>query len=72
MLKQSAKQLAPYLLANYIYTLVKSYNSFYQDNPIIAEENVDQRKFRVQLSRLTSNIIKGGMKILGIQMPKRM
>ena len=72
VLKQSAKQLAPYLLANYIYTLVKSYNSFYQDNPIIAEENVDQRKFRVQLSRLTSDIIKGGMKILGIQMPKRM
>ncbi|MAJ05305.1 MAG: arginine--tRNA ligase [Crocinitomicaceae bacterium] len=72
VLEQSAKQLAPYLLANYLYTLVKSYNSFYQDNPIIAEENVDQRKFRVQLSRLTSDIIKGGMKILGIQMPKRM
>ena len=59
VLEQSAKQLAPYLLANYLYTLVKSYNSFYQDNPIIAEENVDQRKFRVQLSRLTSDIIKG-------------
>ena len=58
VLEQSAKQLAPYLLANYLYTLVKSYNSFYQDNPIIAEENVDQRKFRVQLSRLTSDIIR--------------
>ena len=72
IIKQSAEKLAPYLLANYLYTLVKSYNSFYQDNPIIAEENIDQRNFRVKLSLLTSRIIKGGMEILGIDMPKRM
>ena len=72
IIKQSAEKLAPYLLANYLYTLVKSYNSFYQDNPIIAEENIDQRDFRVKLSLLTSRIIKGGMEILGIDMPKRM
>ena len=72
VLKQSAEKLAPYLLANYLYTLVKSFNSFYQDNPILAEENLDQRNFRVKLSLLTSKIIKGGMEILGIDMPKRM
>ena len=72
VLKHSAEKLAPYLLANYLYTLVKSFNSFYQDNPILAEENLDQRNFRVKLSLLTSKIIKGGMEILGIDMPKRM
>ena len=72
ILEQSAKELSPYLLANYLYSLVKSYNSFYQDHPIITEDNYDLRNFRVQMSRLVSEIIEKGMNILGIEMPDRM
>ena len=72
VLAQSAKELSPYLLANYIYTLVKSYNSFYQDHPVITEKEKDLRNFRIQMSKLVSVIIEKGMRILGIEMPKRM
>ena len=72
ILGQSAKDLSPYLLANYLYSLVKSYNSFYQDHPIITEDNYDLRNFRVQMSKLVSEIIEKGMNILGIEMPDRM
>ena len=72
ILEQSAKELSPYLLANYLYSLVKSYNSFYQDHPIITEDNYDLRNFRVQMSKLVSEIIEKGMNILGIEMPDRM
>ena len=72
ILGQSAKELSPYLLANYLYSLVKSYNSFYQDHPIITEDNYDLRNFRVQMSKLVSEIIEKGMNILGIEMPDRM
>ena len=72
ILKQSATELSPYVLANYLYSLVKSYNSFYQDYPIITEPVENSKNFRIQLSHMTSNLIEKGMKILGIEMPLRM
>jgi len=72
VLEQSATELSPYILANYLYSLVKSYNSFYQDYPIITEPVENSKNFRIQLSNMTSNLIEKGMKILGIEMPLRM
>ena len=72
VLEQSATELSPYILANYLYSLVKSYNSFYQDFPIITEPVENSKNFRIQLSNMTSNLIEKGMKILGIEMPLRM
>jgi arginyl-tRNA synthetase len=72
VMNQSAKQLSPYLLANYLYSLVKSYNSFYQEFPILSEVNQDCKNFRIKLSKLVSEIIGSGMRVLGIEMPKRM
>ena len=72
VLDQSAKELSPYLLANYLYSLVKSYNSFYQDHPVITEKLDSRRSFRTQMSKLVAEIIEKGMGILGIEMPERM
>lgn len=72
VIMESSKELSPYLLANYLYGLVKTYNAFYQEYPIIGEENMNNKNFRIELSNLTSNIIERGMKLLGIEMPNRM
>ena len=72
VIMESSRELSPYLLANYLYSLVKSYNAFYQDYPIISEENISNKNFRIELSRLTLKIIESGMKLLGINMPDRM
>ncbi len=72
VIMESSRELSPYLLANYLYSLVKSYNAFYQDYPIISEENISNKNFRIELSRLTLKIIENGMKLLGINMPDRM
>ncbi len=72
VLKQAAIDLSPAILANYLYALVKSYNSFYQDSPVIREENKDLKGFRLQLSNITARVLNTGMNIMGIQMPDRM
>jgi arginyl-tRNA synthetase len=72
VLINAAKDFSPSILANYLYNLVKSYNSFYQDSSVIREENDDLRIFRIQLSELTSRVLERGMNILGIEMPSRM
>jgi len=59
-------------LANYLFNLVKSYNSFYQESPVIREEDENIKGFRLQLSDLTSSVLSKGMNILGIEMPERM
>ncbi|WP_430613597.1 arginine--tRNA ligase [Flavobacterium sp. JP2137] len=63
---------SPALLANYIYDLVREYNSFYQTVPILGEENLDLKVFRVQLSHKVGTVIKSGFSLLGIAVPDRM
>ena len=72
ILTASAKEYAPSVLANYLFNIVKSYNSFYQEYPIIKEENTHLRNLRLQISLLTLKVIKKGMGILGCEMPERM
>ena len=72
VLKQAAIELSPAILANYLYTLVKSFNSFYQESPVIREQNEDLKGFRLQLSNITARVLSKGMNIMGIQMPERM
>jgi arginyl-tRNA synthetase len=72
MVIEAGKELSPALIANYAYELVKTYNHFYQDTPIIREENNELRVFRLQISLYAANIIKDAMKLLGIDVPEQM
>lgn len=55
---KSAETLSPALVANYVYDLVKAYNSFYQNNPILNQENENVKQFRLNISDLTAKTIK--------------
>ncbi|EJL72458.1 arginine--tRNA ligase [Chryseobacterium populi] len=72
VVEKSAETLSPALVANYLYDLVKSYNSFYQNNPILIQEDENIRQFRLNLSDLTSRTIKKSLGLLGIGTVNRM
>ncbi|MBL7887739.1 MAG: arginine--tRNA ligase [Flavobacterium sp.] len=72
VIQDAAKNHSPALIANYTYDLVKEFNSFYQNVPILPEENLDKKVFRVQLSNLVANTIKDAFGLLGIEVPERM
>ncbi|SFA74109.1 arginyl-tRNA synthetase [Flavobacterium swingsii] len=72
VIQSAATNHSPALLANYIYDLVKEYNSFYQTVSILGEENHDKKVFRVQLSKKVADTIKTAFKLLGIDVPERM
>ena len=71
-IKQAAENLSPALIANYIYELVKEFNSFYQQVTILGEENTDKRVFRVKMSKKVGDVIASGFALLGIEVPERM
>ena len=68
----AAKNNSPALIANYVYDLVKKYNSFYQSFPILGCEQETTKIFRLQLSKKVAGVIKSGFHLLGIQVPERM
>ncbi len=69
---QAGKEFSPALIANYIYDLVKQFNSFYHDFSILKEGNEDVRAFRLLLSKSVAKVVKSGMGLLGIEVPERM
>ena len=62
----------PALVANYVYDLVKSFNSFYQSLPILKTAFEDKKTFRVELSKLVGITIKNALSLLGIGVVNRM
>ncbi len=68
----ASKNFSPALIANYIYDLVKEYNSFYQTVPILNNDNIDEKILRIQISEQTGFTIKKAFNLLGIEVPERM
>jgi arginyl-tRNA synthetase len=72
VVKQAGTEYNVSLIGNYVYELVKEYNQFYHDFPILKEGNSGLRNFRLLLSKNVALTIKKGMKLFGIDVPERM
>lgn len=72
VVEKAAELLSPALVANYLYDLVKTYNSFYQSNIILKLEDENLKQFRLNLSNLTALTIKKSLSLLGIGTVNRM
>jgi arginyl-tRNA synthetase len=69
IIESAAKTYSPNLLCNYLYDLAQKYNSFYNSDKIIGSEN---ESFRLSLTAATGQVLKNGLKLLGIEAPDRM
>ncbi|WP_311325722.1 arginine--tRNA ligase [Capnocytophaga sputigena] len=72
IVQEAADNYSPAVVANYVYDLVKDFNSFYQNVSILGEEDTSKRHFRVALSKKIGELIAESFKMLGIQVPERM
>ena len=72
VVEKAAETLNPAQVANYVYDLVKTYNSFYQNNPVMTLEDENAKQFKLQISDLTAKTIKKSLHLLGINVVNRM
>ena len=72
VIKSSYKELSPALIANYLYDLVKSFNSLYQNHHILNSESKDSTLVRLNISSKTAEIIESCCDLLGIELPNKM
>ncbi|OGK39797.1 hypothetical protein A2954_05235 [Candidatus Roizmanbacteria bacterium RIFCSPLOWO2_01_FULL_37_12] len=68
---EAAKNLAPNLIANYLYDLAQKYNLFYQKHKILDAEN-ETKNFRLLLTNATGQVLKNGLYLLGIKTVEKM
>ena len=71
-IQKAAEDLSPALVANYVYDLVKLFNSFYQNHSVLKAEDENLKNFRLWLSQWVSNTISNALNLLGIQSPEKM
>jgi len=72
IIEQAGNEQNPSVIANYIFHLAKTFNSFYTEHSIANAETAIKKQLRLQLATITSNIIKSGMSLMGIAVPERM
>lgn len=70
--RMAGDDFSPALIANYVYDLVKIFNTFWHDVPVLKAEDETVKDFRVALSMQTGYAVKMGMGLLGIDVPERM
>ncbi|GEM54193.1 arginine--tRNA ligase [Flavobacterium branchiophilum] len=72
IIQNAAQHHSPALIANYVYDLVKEYNSFYQTVSILGEPHLYKKTIRVQISEKVAQTISNAFALLGIDVPERM
>ncbi|MCB9169127.1 MAG: arginine--tRNA ligase [Flavobacteriales bacterium] len=72
VLDESARCYDPSGLADHAYEVVKAYNGFYQNVPILKEEDTSKRALRLTLSEAVADATRKAMWCLGIEVPDRM
>ncbi|MDP3558930.1 MAG: arginine--tRNA ligase, partial [Legionellaceae bacterium] len=68
----AAHKSMPHLLCLYLYELASLFSSFYESSPILAAENPIVRATRLRLVQWTSEVLKKGLELLGINTLDRM
>jgi arginyl-tRNA synthetase len=61
----------PNVLANYLFELANSFNSFYEACPVLKSEE-PARGSRLALCELTARVLRQGLSLLGIAVPEKM
>lgn len=72
LVQQAATEHNPSAIANYIYSVAQTYNTFYTAHSVLKAESEEKKQLRLQLCQFTAHVIKDGMQLLGIKVPERM
>ena len=71
VVKDAAEKLEPYLIARFAVSVAQCFNKFYHDCKInVEDENV--RNARLKVVKMTMDVIKSALDLLGIECPEQM
>ncbi len=71
-IEDAARELAPYLVALYLFELAKTFNKLYDELSILKEPDAATMQSRVVMAKAVADVIQKGLWLLGIAAPERM
>lgn len=72
LIKTAGEHYSPALVANYLFDLVKLFNSFYQNVSVFGEQDQKLQSLRLLLCKAVANNIKSASGLLGMTLPDSM
>jgi arginyl-tRNA synthetase len=72
VLKQSAEELNPSVIAIYAYNLAKTFNSFYAEHSVANAESEEKKQLRLRICGMTAVVLSSALQLLGMKVPERM
>lgn len=71
IVKLAGEQNAPHQVANYLYSLASEFHTYYNSN-IVLVDDINIRNARATLCLATQQVLKNGLKLLGVSAPEEM
>lgn len=71
VVKEAGRLNEPHLIAHYLNELAQEFNRFYNEIPVL-KADAGVKQFRLALVKETASVIKNGLELLGIEIPKKM
>ena len=72
IIEEAAEKYSPNIIYSYLINLTQQFNSFYESMPILKEEDKELKVFRLAVVKAIAQVIKNGLKILGVEVIERM
>ncbi len=72
IIRESAEQMRPHVLANYLIRLCQAFNTFYQSVPVLSIKDEKTKKARLFLLKGVKQVIANSLDLLGIEYLERM
>lgn len=71
VITDSAENFTPNTLATYLYELAQRYNAFYNVHSVMQANSDAAKAFRIQLTEASTQVLKNGLRLLGIAAPEK-
>ncbi len=72
VIQRAADEFKPNLVANYLYELASTFNSFYNGNPILKADSESVKRSRLLLTAAVIRVMEDGFALLGMEPVERM
>ena len=72
MMENAYAELAPHKICQYIFELSESFNHFYHETKILAEEKEERRASYLKLISLVQRLLETCIEMLGFEAPDKM
>jgi len=69
---QAARTYSPHFLASYLFSLAQTFNAFYGSVPVLRAESRALKDARLFLCQACAQVLRTGLRLLGIGVPERM